>query len=278
MRNIIVHYHFYKNAGTSIDRILEDSFKGRWLSCDVKDISLTETMKMEFYRYTGEIGLHTRFSTKVLETIIDTYRDRVAFSGHQFSLPFPENSDKVFPIFFLRHPVSRLISGILFETREDGDLLNSDGCLLRSIVREKFADERTNAFANFQALRLGNTNPDIPGESFRLPDAQILSNCRHVLESVPFFGIVEQFGESLRQMHDYLSDDFPEIKIENHWLNRSRQEDDGARNRLEVFREIVGNDIYVLVEDRNRLDMQLYQFALEMFSERAASAKDGSAS
>jgi hypothetical protein len=95
MRSIIIHYHLFKNAGTSVDSVLEKSFGASWRNFDNKNSS-------------------ARFSPKEFEKINLEHPELKAFSSHQIVPPIPKGSLRVYPIIFLRHPIDRIKSAYLF--------------------------------------------------------------------------------------------------------------------------------------------------------------------
>lgn len=265
MRKVIIHYHFYKNAGTSIDKILHNSFGNKWISCDVKDISLSPEMTENFHIYNKNINEHTRISSKVLESILHHFKDKIAFSAHQIIFPLPKCDFPIYPIFFLRHPIDRLISGFLFETKCKAELSSIDKNELQQYISSKYSSPETNAFDNFHALRLGNTDYFVPGAASSLSPEQIILNCKTLLRDLSFFGIVEHFDESLKKMSNYLLEDFPSLKIENYWLNKTQRNKTSIEERVRTIKELVGDDTYRFLVDRNSLDMEIYEFALDVF-------------
>ncbi|MCB2184118.1 MAG: sulfotransferase family 2 domain-containing protein [Desulfobulbaceae bacterium] len=265
MRKAIVHYHFYKNAGTSIDRILQDSFGEKWISCDVKDIKLTDDIIEKFHIYNKNINQNTRMSPKVLEAILEHYKDKIAFSAHQLIFPLPKCEIKIYPIFFLRHPIDRLISGFLFETQHNGELSTIDKNKLQNYISSKYSSPGTNPFDNFHALRLGNADYFVPGAVSTLTPEQIILNCKTFLSEMSFFGIVEYFDESLKRMSNYLLQDFPSIRIKNYWLNKSQRNTLSIEEKISRIKEIIGEDTYRFLAECNSLDMEIYEFALDVF-------------
>ncbi|SDE42231.1 Sulfotransferase family protein [Paracoccus isoporae] len=90
MRTVIVHYHIYKNSGTSFEQVLDASFGDR------------------HERFDGPYPFFTIDQDR-LDQIITRRADAVAFSSHQTLLPVPTSLDyHVLAATFLRHPILRL--------------------------------------------------------------------------------------------------------------------------------------------------------------------------
>src|SRR5215472_14641285 len=90
-RQILVHYHIFKNAGTSIDAMLRASFRSRWEKFD-PDLPVSDPS-----------GMLAQFIAE---------RPRVrAISSHTICPPLPAiEGTYLQPIFFLRHPIARVAS------------------------------------------------------------------------------------------------------------------------------------------------------------------------
>ncbi|KGE04901.1 sulfotransferase family 2 domain-containing protein [Pseudohaliea rubra] len=102
MKTVIVHYHIFKNSGSTFDKVLGMNFPGRHLAFDgpfdFSKISQDELLKI----------LHNR--------------DEIAFSSHQVNLPVPTSLDvQILPVVFIRHPLLRLRSIYRFRKRGAND-------------------------------------------------------------------------------------------------------------------------------------------------------------
>lgn len=90
MRTVLLHYHIYKNSGTSFEQVLDACFGAR------------------HERFDGPYPFFT-ISQDQIDQIINRRRDAVAFSSHQVLLPQPSSLDyRVIAATFLRHPILRL--------------------------------------------------------------------------------------------------------------------------------------------------------------------------
>ncbi|MFZ5709293.1 MAG: hypothetical protein ACOY4T_06360 [Pseudomonadota bacterium] len=99
MRTVLCHYHIYKNAGTSFDHVLTNSFGTRHLSFD------------------GPFPFFT-IDQEQLDRIIGRRAEAVAFSSHQIQLPPPKSGAyRVVSVVFLRHPLLRVASIWRFKSR-----------------------------------------------------------------------------------------------------------------------------------------------------------------
>ena len=99
-RPVIVHFHLFKNAGTSVDKILQENFGERWI-----EIEGPNNRKLD------------------PEDLIAFIRDNPqydAISSHTAVVTVQEYEDiEIIPIFLLRHPIDRIRSAYDFERKQD---------------------------------------------------------------------------------------------------------------------------------------------------------------
>ena len=99
-RNIIIHYHLFKNAGTSIDLMLEDSFGSDWIQYD---------------EITGKHG--KMLPSHFVEYILDN-KNYKAISSHRLVPPIISHKHlNVFPIILIRNPIDRAFSAYQFQVK-----------------------------------------------------------------------------------------------------------------------------------------------------------------
>ena len=92
MKNVICHYHIYKNSGTSFDALLENNYGVRHICFD---------------------GPFPFFSIdqEQLSRVIERKNNAVSFSSHQIQLPVPVSLEfNVLAVVFVRHPLLRVLS------------------------------------------------------------------------------------------------------------------------------------------------------------------------
>src|SRR5687767_12265527 len=157
-RRVIIHYHIFKNAGTSVDRMLQESFGEAWASWDTENRD-------------GKI------SPSELEAFLLDRPHLAALSSHQIVPPLPSRELDVFPIVFVRHPIDRAHSAYLFEWQKQQGAEEPIGSF-DDYVREKLANPRLNAIEDFQALHLANRGYENRRPSADLDDEAILGNAK----------------------------------------------------------------------------------------------------
>lgn len=246
MRKLIVHYHLFKNAGSSVDAILKDSFGGQWREFDTDDPA-------------------AKILPERLDEFIRSNPELRAISSHQALPPIPQGEDyEVFPLVFVRHPLARARSAYLFEWQKQLGLEAPKGTFAE-YVEEKLASNG-GAISNFHVYQFSNLAAG--GEKPRHdPDPGVrLAMAKEFLASLPFFGMVEQFHESLVRIHFYLKYHFPELSVVNRTVNSTQGSSSHLDARLIAIRAELGAEVYGLLERRNLLDLALYQHACELFS------------
>jgi hypothetical protein len=206
VRSIIIHYHIYKNAGTSVDSLLAASFAGR----------------------TGSIeGLHpwsVLGPEDILKYVLENeFKALSTHSARKPLLAHPELS--IFPIFFLRHPLVRISSVYEFERRAEFDTPGT--VMARKVsfaeyVRWRLEDGVSPIMRNFHTLFLSDAQLTVPDPRCARADITHFAQAKQILESVQYFGIVEEFEKSVLMMQKWLEPYFPEIKLyPSRYENRS---------------------------------------------------------
>ena len=244
-RSVIVHYHLFKNAGTSVERLLRQSFGTAWQSWDKPESG-------------GKI------SGQELQHWLEHNTRIRAVSSHQFIPPMPKDTFHVTPIVFLREPLSRVRSAWLFEWQKQHGLTEPKGSLT-DYIEEKFKQQNTSVIANFQVSRLSNeTYDDVVQRLHRYNHELLPAACRFI-DSLPFVGLVEKFQESLQLLKQCARSRFPDLVVEEHRENVTDATEKSLEQRIEELLKDIGNDLFDELCVRNRLDLQLYTYALGRF-------------
>ena len=252
-RKVLIHYHIFKNAGTSIDHMLKQSLGERWVEWDTPHAN-------------GKI------SPAELEAFILDHPDVVAVSSHQAVPPLPDRHLQVFPIVLLRHPLDRAYSAYLFEWGKQKNAAEPVG-RFEDYIAEKFSQPRRNAIEDFQTLHLANRGYENRSPSKELDDEELLRNAKSLVRSLPFFGIVEEYDASLAAMRNTYGADFPELSFDVYRDNVLQDADQSLYQKVRRQRESTDRDAFNELVLRNQMDLRLYEYAAACFSllaERAA--------
>lgn len=106
MRNVVIHYHIFKNAGSSIDKILLDNYGSAWAPFE----GSTPTSLL---------------SVRDLAEFVLSRPDIQAVSSHLARPPLPRVVNAI-PIVFLRDPIDRARSAYAHERRAPSNVKSSE--------------------------------------------------------------------------------------------------------------------------------------------------------
>lgn len=206
-RMIILHYHLFKNAGTSVEAVLKRNFADRWVS-------------REFPSNGGN-------NTDLVEAWIRDTPDAIAFSSHTMLGPIPKiDGVEVTSLMLLRDPVERIRSAYRFERVQQADTWGAQLAKTHDFegyVSARLARPGDRQCRNFQAFRLASL---VPGEGHERDRAIAALSRITVVERM------EAFDKSMHRLAGAISATYPEFKPDSAWENRSGQVGDEFEPRL----------------------------------------------
>ena len=226
-RTIILHYHLFKNAGTSLDQILKRYFQDRWVTA-------------EFPNQGGD-------NSDLVTEWIRANPDAVAFSTHTALGPVPViDGVNVISVMMLRDPIARIRSAYRFERKQQADTWGAELAKehdLGGYVRARLARPNDRQCRNFQVHRLASM---IPGEG---PE---LERARTGLRALSQIGLVEDFDRTMGQLADQITDVFPDFTWNSVQANTTKPGQPGEDDPLltALLREANADDLAVLEEAR----------------------------
>lgn len=237
-RFVLVHYHLFKNAGTTLESILEREFDGRFAT------------------------LHARHSSSVLdgehlEAFLEEHPEICAVSSHHLRYPLPPSRYTVwFDCFFVRHPLARIQSLYGHYRR-----LNSDDALSRlanendsKLFVKWLVEHAPNAVSEVQVQQLANSG------AFRRPaDRDDLARAINVTKHMSMPGLVEMFDESLLAGEYFLRPAFPALRLEYIARNVSDPAPQGTSRQEDRLKNIWGAELHAEVVRLNQLDLELHE-------------------
>lgn len=237
-RPLVLHYHLFKNAGTSLDRTLRANFGATW---DAYEGERRELRPAELREYlAGRPWI-------------------AALSSHKALLPAPDLPGvEVIPVIFLRHPLDRIRSIYEFERRQQAD---TDGALaakrldLPGYVSWRLDRKGDRAIADFQTYRLaqGGAGPD---EAAQALDA---------VATLPFVGLVEAYDVSLQRLQALLAPHFPRINLAVFHVNVTEGERVPMDERLAQLEARLGEELYDRTVEANQLDLAVWRKVSETY-------------
>jgi hypothetical protein len=235
-RTLVVHYHLFKNAGTSVDELLKRNFGGRWA-------------QMEFEGGPGRERKSVQLTNYLLEK-----PNLLAFSSHTTQLPVPVlEGVSIFPIVFVRHPIDRLRSAYSFERVQNADTLGARIAKQNDFagyLREHLQLPLNRSVRNFQTARLARNEPAAAGSE--------LERALRTLKALPFIGLVEAYDRSIERLEVLLRPRFPRFQAVMVHRNATRPEDSSLEDRLAAVEHEIGTELFRTICAANADDLEVY--------------------
>jgi hypothetical protein len=241
-RYVLVHYHIFKNGGSTIEYILEREFRGRYARVHGSDPDAS-------------------LDASDLTDFLQQHQGIAAVSSHHLRYPKPLSRRVVyFDCCFLRDPVARLHSSYNYFRRSDSDDLYVRWA--RSYSQREFVshliDQAPHLVSDVQVMQLANA-----GAFTRAPDEQDLRQALAVLREMAVPGLVEMFDESLVVAEYFLRPAFPNLRMEYIPQNVSQAAEHPRVESREHWEAIWGKELYGRLLRMNEMDMELVRRAKE---------------
>jgi len=244
VRSVVVHYHIFKNAGTSVDWLLHEAFGNSWSTFDGTDPNQI-------------------LSSEHLTDFLTSRPDVSAVSSHQARPPLPAGFDVV-PIVFIRHPLDRVESVYEFVRRDPSQ--PSHELLSRLSLPEYVAwvlqeGPGSVVVRNYQTIHLSKASFRTPHIYNAKADDNDFNEAIAFLESIPVVSIVEQFADSIALLSKQISERILPV----HWAecraNVSASRTGNLNERLEKLRGCLTGSQWDMLIEANRFDLELHAFA-----------------
>ncbi|MCW3475606.1 sulfotransferase family protein [Limobrevibacterium gyesilva] len=254
-RTALIHYHIFKNAGTSVDSLLAGYFGSSWAAFEgATPVDIVDARRLAAY--------------------LAAHPDIRAVSSHLARPPLPARGCA--PIVFLRDPIDRARSVYRY--------------LAQDPTQPGAGIAAARSFAGFVAWALDE--PDgggvvirnyqvihLSAASFRTPHiwhthatASDLRKARALLRSWPAFGIVRRFADSLRWFDRAYGTRFPGLFAGEVHANSTNPAFRSERDEWDRASDELGPALFQRLLDANSLDLELYQWALSRFRAAAPAA------
>jgi hypothetical protein len=253
LRNVLIHYHIFKNAGSSLDAILEASLGPRWISWDPEGPGAVQPPRS-------------------LAAFIRANPAALAASSHNIRPPFPVMLGvNIWPVFFVRHPILRVASIYKYERSAKLSTMSGQVAAENSFadyIRWFFSGRPevvTASIANFQTIYLSGEQHRYEEPGVVSANARVFERSLAVLEDVAVFGIVERFEESIDRFEQKFNGIFPELQ----WHPRRENTTGSSLSTLAEIREKLGDELYLRLEQENEFDLELYRRAHILFDNAA---------
>lgn len=239
MKTVILHYHLFKNAGTSLDAAFKENFseeKGEWVTKEFP-------------------GQPMKNREQVRQWILDNPQAK-CFSSHTAILPPPKiEGVKVIPVIFFRHPIDRIASAYAFETKQGGDSFGAvlaRNTTLAGYIETRLSLPNDHQCRNFHTKRFAQMFGEKQGDE--------ATRAKMAVEKLPFIGVVEQFSDSLVRLEALLKKEgFDDVKLKPVKKNVSRRTEKSIAEKLNEIKELLGYDVFGKLMGANEVDLSLFK-------------------
>jgi len=253
MRNVICHYHIYKNSGTSFDTLLTENFGNQHICFD------------------GPFPFFSIDQDELLR-IIERKNEAVAFSSHQIKLPQPPSLGiNILPVVFIRHPILRIQSIYKFKKQ------TFDGTLTSKSAQELNFDEWiTHSFSDSQEItHISNAQTRLLGAAYR--QRPLIRRHKNKMEydvnqairnlrNVELLARTEFFNDDVKRFSNILSQygiDFNFTKS-NPRNTTSDNHHQSISVRLENIKKNISETTYLKLLAANEQDLQLFNYTSDL--------------
>jgi hypothetical protein len=252
-RFLIIHYHIFKNGGSTITSILEREFRDGFATVHgPDDVSVVDPIS--------------------LADFVANHASIQAISSHHLRYPKPVLPNTiVFDCCFLRQPLDRLQSLYSYFQK-----IVADDPLCRLAKQEhprsffkKLLDSAPHLVSNVQVTMLA-----LGGAFTRPVDAADVEVAADAVGRMAIPGLVDRFDESLVAAEYFLKPAFPRLRMDYLPQNVSRPLGGNASDRQAWLKHSWGPDLYATLEKLNECDLELWHRAEREIARRISLVPD----
>lgn len=252
-RNIIIHVHIFKNAGSTFDWSLNRNFEYKFI--DHRDNIPMIKDKISYLINYLEKNPHIK-----------------ALSSHHIHFEIKTIKNYQFhKVYFLRDPILRAKSVYTFEKKQS----NSDTpgskkakqLSFKDFISWYLEDDSPRTIQNSQTAFCAGLDIDA------IPELSTLKKAIFNIGQNPLIGVVERYDESMVIFEDVLTPFFPEIDLSYVIQNKtSNHVNFDSNNKIKITNEL--EDIHDHLLKKNNLDLEIYRFANSIIDKRIQSIKN----
>jgi hypothetical protein len=243
MRKVILHYHLFKNAGTSLDAALKENFseeKGEWVT---KEFPAQPAKNRE----------------ELKQWIIDNPQAK-CFSSHTAIFPVPViEGVNIIPVVFYRHPIDRMASAYSFEKKQGGNGFGptlARNTSLGGYIEIRLSLGYDRQCRDFHAHRFATMFDERQGDE--------ATRANMAVENLSFVGLVEKYSESLERLEALLeAEGFEGIKLKPVEKNVSRGIKKTLDEKLADIQEQLGDEFFEKLVEANEVDLGIWRYLSE---------------
>ncbi len=253
-KNIIIHVHIFKNAGSSFDDALMRNFKNNFVD----------------HREDHLIRTDENFFDKFLRT-----NDNIeAFSSHSIFFKPKSFMDVRFHIaYMLRHPIERIKSVYTFEVKQPaGDSLGAKMAKqfnFQEYISWRMQDDAPPTIRNLQTKFLAGMGHNANYMNKKYEQAL------KTLYSEPLVGIVDRYDESMVVFEEYLKTYFPNIDLS--YIRRNVTDKNielSVENKVTKILSEFDESLVKKINEKNYYDLTLYTKANTLLEKKINQIND----
>lgn len=248
---VLVHYHIFKNAGTSIDECLRHSFGESWGAFEGPDAHAIQSSE--------QLAAHLQANPRL-----------AAVSSHLARPPVP--TPNCLPIAFIRHPLIRAYSVYQFTRRcpsqPFSDVAQATGFdgYIRWALRE---EPGSIVIRDYQVVHLSDASwrCDHILKARALPED--MAQACALISSWGVVGVVELFDLSIRTYQALYGPWVPSLALDPRTENSTTPGPAPIDERVNALRELLGEDLHAQFMAVNQLDLALHTHAIRVLQQAA---------
>jgi hypothetical protein len=238
LRAILVHYHIFKNAGTTVDSILADNFGQDFAHLDSLD-ALSILSCQDLVRF---VQLHSGVR---------------ALSSHTLPPPKPNVSGLIFfDCILIRHPLDRLSSMYEFYRRAD---ICTDPLSL--VAKKLDAAQFFTVLIEHHPNIVNNGQVNYLNGGRRISREPDLQRALKIVNDCSILGVTEWFDECMVAAEQVLQTHFGTLDFSYLSQNVTPGRINNLGARLQQIRTRCGDQLYERLLKLNRLDLELLDAA-----------------
>ena len=255
-RQIIIHAHIFKNAGSTIDWILDRNFRSSFID-DRNDHEMLRNPDYLFNLINKNISVD-------------------AISSHSLPLPIINMDDwEMFVIVMLRHPLIRIRSVYDFERKQKADTpgaVYAKKYTFKEYVSWRMSDKVSPTIRNMHVRYLTRNSLK---SSENLSEEYLLLAKKFVLNN-QLIGIVEEFDKSMVVFSSALKKTRFNIDFSYKRQNVTDNKKMSFSKQISKLKLELGGNLYQEVTDKNMLDIKLYDYTTQILEQRYLSIDSAS--
>lgn len=252
INKICVHFHLFKNAGTTVDWSLKRNFGNHFFSMDD--------------------GKEPRghYSAKDVNVFLRNHPLCRALSSHKIKFPLPENKNWEFiPIVFIRNPIDRIMSVYQFEKRQKELTPGSKMAKkldLKQYIHWRLQDGYISVITGFQTFYL-SWYKGIRAKGRTLCDKDFNRAIKQ-LQSCSVVGVVERMEESMLLAEIILKRHFNGIDMSFVGQNVTIDRKDNIEDRINMLKDEIGPELFSDMFALNKYDIALHEYTNKLLTKQ----------